>query len=108
MASLTIKFSRAKGNDKQEIFCLQFVGLVEEEGQLKPKEEVTTLEEETVIHAVTTIQAAFRGMKVKIILLTLLMPDQCQCASSEDIDKASESLYKQGSVQCNLGYITPQ
>ena len=38
--------------------------LVEEEEEAKPKEEVITLDEATVVEAATTIQAAFRGMKV--------------------------------------------
>lgn len=50
----------------------QFPEPIEEEVIVKPKEEATTLEEETVVHAVTTIQAAFRGMKVGVKLLQYL------------------------------------
>ena len=48
------------------VLWFHFVGLVEEEGEIQPKEETITLEEETAIHAATTIQAAFRGMKVNV------------------------------------------
>ena len=47
--------------------------MVEEEGEIQPKEETTTLEDDVVVHAVTTIQAAFRGMKVCHCLIAIIV-----------------------------------